>query len=148
MTKDKNITPQVIADTLKLELEVVKGIIDDFIKANIIELIPSDVNVNPTIKVLKPVSSLEGKDSTITKLVIRYTYEGIRDDRNRPFCAKMLTLSEKKMWSRADIENISARLGYSVWDRRGGWYTMPSGRRRTYCRHNWVSNLVKPLENE
>jgi len=143
MTKDSNITPQVIADTLKLELEVVKGIIDDFIKANIIELIPSDVNVNPSIKVLKPVSQLKGKDSTITELVIRYTYEGVKDNRNRPFCEKMLKLSETKMWGRADIESISARLGYSVWDRRGGWYTMPSGKRRTYCRHNWVSNLVK-----
>jgi hypothetical protein len=143
MTKDSNITPEVIADTLKLELDVVKNIINDFVKASIIELIPSDVNVNPTIKVLKPVSSLKGKDSTITELVIRYTYEGPEDNRNRPFCAKMLKLSEKKMWGRADIESISARLGYSVWDRRGGWYTLPSGKHRYYCRHRWVSNLVK-----
>lgn len=143
MTKDSNITPQVIADTLKLELEVVKNIIDDFVKASIIELIPSDVNINPKIKVLKPVSSLKGKDSTITELVIRYTYEGPEDNRNRPFCAKMLKLSETKMWGRADIESISARLGYSVWDRRGGWYTLPSGKHRYYCRHRWVSNLVK-----
>lgn len=143
MTKDSNITPEVIADTLKLELDVVKNIINDFVKASIIELIPSDVNVNPTIKVLKPVSSLKGKDSTITELVIRYSYEGPEDNRNRPFCAKMLKLSEKKMWGRADIENISARLGYSVWDRRGGWYTLPSGKHRYYCRHRWVSNLVK-----
>ena len=143
MTKDSNITPEVIADTLKLELEVVKNIINDFVKASIIELIPSDVNVNPTIKVLKPVSSLKGKDSSITELVIRYTYEGPKDSRNRPFCAKMLNLSETKMWGRADIESISSRLGYSVWDRRGGWYTLPSGKHRYYCRHRWVSNLVK-----
>lgn len=143
MTKDSNITPEVIAKTLKLELEVVKQIMKDFIDYGIIEMVPSDINTNPSIKVLKPVSELSGKDSTITELVIRYTYEGPRDNRNRPFCARMLKISEDKMWSRSDIENISARLGYSVWDRRGGWYTLPSGERRVYCRHNWVSNLVK-----
>jgi len=144
MTKDSNITPEVIAKTLRLELEVVKQIINDFLKAGIIEFIPSDVNINPSIKVLKPVSSLEGKDSTITKFVIRYTYEGPKDNRNRPFCARMLKISETKMWSRADIETISARLGYSVWDRRGGWWTHADGQKTPFCRHSWVSNLVKP----
>ena len=39
----------------------------------------------------------------------------------------MMQLSKTKLWSRQDIENISLRLGYSVWDRRGGWWTMPDG---------------------
>ena len=144
ITKDSNITSEVIAKTLNLELEVVKTIMKNFIDYGIIEMVPSEINANPSIKVLKPVSELKGKDSTITELVIRYTYEGVKDNRNRPFCQKMLALSETKMWSRSDIESISARLGYSVWDRRGGWYTLPSGKHRAYCRHNWVSNLVKP----
>lgn len=144
MTKDKNITAEVIAKTLGYTLEIVNKTIQDFIDSSIIEMLPSEINASPSINVLKPVSSLKGKDSNVVELVIRYTYEGVKDNKNRPFCAKMLMISEDKMWSRSDIENISERLGYSVWDRRGGWYTLPgTNKHRAYCRHNWVANLVK-----
>jgi len=34
-------------------------------------------------------------------------------------------------------------LGYSVWSRRGGWYTIPgTNEHRPYCRHSWASNVV------
>jgi hypothetical protein len=52
-------------------------------------------------------------------------------------------LSKVKKWSRIDIESISERVGYSVWDRRGGWYTQPNGEHREYCRHRWSSKLMK-----
>jgi hypothetical protein len=54
----------------------------------------------------------------------------------------MLKLAKTKLWSRADIENISERLGYSVWDRRGGWFTEPDGTHRPYCRHRWDVKIV------
>jgi hypothetical protein len=47
-----------------------------------------------------------------------------------------------KFFSRADIETMSMRLGYSVWDRRGGWWTKPDGERSPSCRHRWVQNFV------
>jgi hypothetical protein len=47
-----------------------------------------------------------------------------------------------KVYSRSDIETMSARLGYSVWDRKGGWWTMPDGEHSPSCRHTWVSNIV------
>lgn len=143
MTKDQNITPEVLARTLKLDISYVKEIIKELTANKIIDMIPSNVNESPKYKVLKPVSELGGKNAKTTTLVIRYSYEGPKDDRNRLFCRKMLQLSESKMWSRSDIESISERLGYSVWDRRGGWYTEPDGSRRPYCRHRWVSHLVK-----
>jgi hypothetical protein len=47
-----------------------------------------------------------------------------------------------RMYSRAEIEAISARLGYSVFDRRGGWWTMPNGEHSPSCRHVWQSQTV------
>jgi len=143
ITKDENITPQVIARTLKLDTDLVVDIINDFIEREIIKSVPSKINAEPTYKVLKPASELPGKQSKVTTLVIRYSYEGPEDSRNRPFCAKLLELSKRKTWSRSDIESISERVGYSVWDRRGGWYTQPNGEHREYCRHRWTSKLMK-----
>lgn len=72
---------------------------------------------------------------------VMYSYEGVQDNRNRPFCAQMLKLD--RLYSREDIEGISARLGYSVWDRRGGWYK-PKGasEAQPFCRHHWKANIV------
>jgi len=47
-----------------------------------------------------------------------------------------------KLWSRAEIETMSRRMGYSVWDRKGGWYTEPDGFRSKECRHRWVRQIV------
>lgn len=54
---------------------------------------------------------------------------------SRPFCQKMLDLD--RYYSRREIEMISGRLGYSVFDRAGGWWgKSPS------CRHYWRTNVV------
>jgi hypothetical protein len=47
-----------------------------------------------------------------------------------------------RLYSRAEIEAISARLGYSVFDRRGGWWTQPNGQASPSCRHRWFSQVV------
>jgi hypothetical protein len=74
------------------------------------------------------------------KISIMYSYEWKEDvpldqrdtegHRSRPFCKKLMDLN--RIYSRADIENISQRLGYSVFDRCGG----------DDCRHVWKSNIV------
>jgi hypothetical protein len=80
-------------------------------------------------------------------LLIRYSYEWKQGFSNkdkktsRPFCVALLDAN--KMYSRSEIEQISARLGYSVWDRAGGWYTVPdTNTHEPSCRHQWVSNIV------
>jgi len=150
ITKDMNITPSVIASILKVTQDLVQDIIDNFVEIGIISLAVSKINSTPSYKVLKPVSELPGKNSKLTKAFIRYTYEwmpGFTDSdavTSRPFCRKMMEMSQTKTWSRSDIESISARVGYSVWERRGGWYTNPStDKPREYCRHRWVSKLYK-----
>lgn len=150
ITKDKNITPPIIARTLKVTQDMVQDIIDDFIDNDILKAVPSKINSTPSYEVLKPVSELPGKNSKLTKAFIRYTYEwmpGFTDAdavTSRQFCKTLMEMSKTKTWSRSDIESISARVGYSVWERRGGWYTNPTtDKPREYCRHRWVSKLYK-----
>lgn len=150
ITKDKNITPPVIARTLKVTQDMVQEVIDDFINNDILKAVPSKINSTPSYEVLKPVSELPGKNSKLTKAFIRYTYEwmpGFTDSdaaTSRQFCKTLMDMSKTKTWSRSDIESISARVGYSVWERRGGWYTNPTtDKPREYCRHRWVSKLYK-----
>jgi hypothetical protein len=148
ITKDKNITPEVISQNLKIDKSLVDEILNDFIKKKIIEVAESKVNSTPKYKVLKTVSDLGGEPKT-TKLFIRYKYDwrtGFDDSdliSSRRFCVKMREMSNAgKSWSRSDIETLSARLGYSVWERRGGWYTMSDGEHRESCRHIWSSKLM------
>jgi len=148
ITKDKNITPNVISQNLKIDTALVEEIIADFIKKKIISVNESKVNETPKYNVLKTVSELGGEPKT-TKLFIRYKYDwrlGFSDkdmNTSRPFCLKMREMSNAgKSWSRSDIESLSVRLGYSVWERRGGWYTMSDGEHRESCRHIWSSKLM------
>jgi len=144
ITKDKNITPQVISKTLKVSQNLIDDVITDFINDGIVKASPSKINDTPVYEVLKPVSELPGKNSKLTKAFIRYTYEwveGFSDDdlpTSREFCKVMRKMSKTKTWSRSDIESISARVGYSVWERRGGWWGSSFS-----CRHRWVSKLYK-----
>ena len=151
--KDKNITPIVIAKVLKIDVPVVESIIKTLSENNIIKVNTSNVNLNPSYDVLKPISELDGKDSKRAELLIRYSYEwrsivpsGQRDTPehpSRPFCQKMMDLSKTRVWSRSDIEAISARLGYSVFDRVGGWWNSPINPNKEQCRHEWKSLIVK-----
>jgi hypothetical protein len=148
ITKDKNITPEVISQNLKIDKDLVDEILNDFIKKKIIEVAESKVNSTPKYKVLKTVGELGGEPKT-TKLFIRYKYDwrsGFDDSdliSSRRFCVKMREMSNAgKSWSRSDIETLSVRLGYSVWERRGGWYTMSNGEHRESCRHIWSSKLM------
>lgn len=146
--KDKRITPQVIARTLDQTVDVVNEAIADLIDSKILS--EKAVKVGPDEQIerrlLKPLRDLQGKDSKVSQLFIRYSYEwkpGFSDDdlaTSRPFCKKMIQLSRTRIWSRAQIEQISERLGYSVFDRKGGWYgNSPE------CRHRWVSQIVKKI---
>jgi hypothetical protein len=62
---------------------------------------------------------------------------------SREFCSKMIDLG--RYYTRQDINQISDIMGYSVWERKGGWYTKP-GTNQHYptCRHTWMQTLVKP----
>jgi DNA-binding Lrp family transcriptional regulator len=153
ISKDKRITPEVIADTLKESVSTVNNIIKDledkgFIKSKDSKIgkgIDENVIIERTLT--QPLSDIvEQVRPKTTAFLIRYSYEWIAgfSDANlttsRDFCKYVLKAN--KMYSRSEIETISARLGYSVWDRRGGWWTKPNGVHSESCRHEWKSNIV------
>jgi hypothetical protein len=155
IVKDKRITPEVIADTLKEDIGAVKRVIDLLIEKGFIKTSEVkqgkgiDSNVIIERQLTAPIGQIvEAIKPQTTQILIRYSYEwkqGFNDgdlDTSRPFCKYLVTAN--KFYSRSEIEMMSARLGYSVWDRRGGWYTKPGTNTHSpSCRHEWRSNIVK-----
>lgn len=150
ITKQPLIAPEVIAETLNKSVKDVQSTIDELVKNKIITEKKTLIGEDEVVRryVNKPVSELPGKDSKVTEILIMYSYDwrvpASQQDYNtsRPFCQKLMDLSRTRLWSRQDIENISKRVGYSVWDRCGGWWTMPNGEHSYKCRHEWKTNLV------
>jgi hypothetical protein len=134
ISKDKRITAEVISDVVKKPVNVVERIMQGLIDSGYI------TESDGEKKLTKPLREITETKPSTTQILVRYSYEGPKDDRNRPFCARLLELD--KFYSREDIERLSERLGYSVWDRRGGWWTQPDGSRSPSCRHEWKTNIV------
>ena len=138
--KDPKISIDDIAGATKKTREVVQGRLSYLVESGAI-------NYNPKIeerKLTKPLSKLVD-DMEVTTFEVRYSYEwkpivpsSQRDTASHPsrqFCRKLI--AEDKFWTRKGIEMLSARLGYSVFDRGGGWWgDSPS------CRHEWRRNVV------
>ena len=62
---------------------------------------------------------------------------------SREFCRKLIELN--RYYTRDEINTISRIVGYSVWERRGGWMTLPeTNTHLPSCRHSWFQVLVKP----
>ena len=113
----------------------------------------------PTSSELQNVNSENEKK--VTEIILKYSYDWIDDvpiSERKPcnsFCAKLMELN--RLYSRADIETISERLGYSVWDRRGAWIDMEDldedgnpiehhyikdGVKTCHCKHQWKAMAV------
>jgi hypothetical protein len=146
--KDKRITAEVIAGTIGVDLDIINRVLDGLDKRGIVS---SSVSRGITERKLsKPLSELNAPKPSTTSFMVRYSYEwrsdipsGQRDTADHPsrvFCARLMQLD--RLYSRAEIEAISARLGYSVFDRRGGWWTQPNGQASPSCRHRWFAQTV------
>jgi hypothetical protein len=153
MAKDKRITPEVLATTLEQSVETINQVIKTLVQNGYVEVKEYAIGEGYDENIIKehiltaPLADILVKIKPQTKeLLIRYSYEwkeGFSDadiDTSRPFCKYLLKAD--KMYSRSEIETISARLGYSVFDRGGGWYTEPDGNHSPSCRHEWISNIV------
>ena len=145
ISKNKGILVEDIAKALKEDLAVIKERINILRESEVLK-----VDVKTGIpKLTKPLSEIIDKPVKTTFLV-RYQYDWKKivpsSQRNtsahpsRPFCSKLMSL--QKLYTRSEIEMLSARLGYSVFDRAGGWWTMPNGEASPSCRHEWVSKIV------
>ena len=154
ITKDKRITPEVIAEVLKEDVGAVKrviGILEEkgYLKSTETSIGKGDdKSIIIERKLTAPISEIvESMKPKTTEFLIRYSYEwrqGFNDSdlgTSREFCKYFVTTD--KMYSRSEIEAMSARLGYDVFSRAGGWYTLPdTNRHRPFCRHQWKANVV------
>lgn len=146
--KDKRVTPEVLASTTKTDVTIVNKVLAGLESKGFIK----SKSVGTTIErsLPKPLSELPAPKPDTKTYMMRYSYEWRNDipvgQRNtsahpsRPFCARLMELN--RLYSRSEIETISARLGYSVFDRRGGWWTEPDGTHSPSCRHIWQSQIV------
>jgi DNA-binding MarR family transcriptional regulator len=153
ISKQKLVTPEVIAEVLGEDVATIKRVIKGFEEKGYLKITEKkigagiDSNIEITRTLTEPLKNIIEKIKPITtEFLIRYSYEwkaGFNDsdiESSRPFCKFLLRAN--KMYSRSEIEQMSARLGYSVWDRRGGWWTQPNGNHSPSCRHNWQTNIV------
>ena len=153
ISKQKDITPEVIAEVLDEDVDTINNVLKDLEDRKILKTketkIGKGINSNIIVsrELTQPLSKAVGETKPqTTEILVRYSYDwktGFNDTdakKSRPFCVALL--EAKKLYSRSDIEMMSARLGYSVWDRKGGWWTMPSGEHSESCRHEWKTNIV------
>lgn len=152
INKQKDITPEVLAEVLGEDVATIEQILSDLEQNGKIKStekkIGTGINQDIVIEreLTSPLSeSVDVKPET-TSIMVKYSYEWKAGFTNanigtsRDFCVALLEAN--KLYSRAEIETMSAELGYSVWDRKGGWYTKPNGERSPECRHEWKTNIV------
>ncbi len=143
--KDKRITADVIAETLDLEVDSVNEILKRLQKEGRISAKVTRIGQDEIIerKLSEPLAKQSELKPETLGFKIMYSYEwrsgfgfGVDDEpKRREFCARLQDMN--KLWSRADIETWSRRLGYSVWDRGGGWWGNSK-----QCRHEWRRVVV------
>jgi hypothetical protein len=128
-----------LTQIFELDIEQVRTITDRLKAEGILQI--GDTNI---IKVVPN----NTKKITLPEIKVMYSYEkrlGVEGrtllPTSRPFCQKMVALSETKLFSRQDIQQISERLGYSVFKRAGGFWNN-KGKIEYQCRHGWVQKVV------
>ena len=144
VTADEKATVKNIADAVKLdEPEVIE----------ILKKLQSDGKLNWTNNAIKitDIGRADIQDEGLPKIEVRYKYDLSPDapplmpgGNSREFCIKMMETN--KLYTRQEIDQISAIVKYNAWLRRGGWYTVPNSEpplHIPHCRHEWVQRVVR-----
>jgi len=156
------------------ELKVL-AIIEDNPKANIQELSKgtdiSEKEVVKILRVLQDAGKIEwtnraikitdigrgdiGDSGGVPKIELRYKYDLDPTapplqpgGESREFCKEMMKMN--RLYTRAEIDQLTQILGYDVWKRRGGWYTVPESSPPIHipsCRHLWKQVYVRRNNN-
>lgn len=144
LKENKGLQVGDIVNITKLDAKVVADTIAKLTKAQLIKSYEDGLETTP--KGLKEIKNLQ------TELVVRYQYglaPGIQGPiiipTSRDFCRKVE--GSGRVYSREDINMMSAELGYDVWKRRGQWYTNPeTGITTPQCRHIWVQKVLRRIK--
>lgn len=150
LDKDPLMENKTIADTLRIKEDRVADLIKDLVDEEQIS-VKEKISGGDKKLIRVPKSSAIRQANKIGNefedFKIMYSYEwrpGVKPNKrnSREFCVKLLDAN--KMYSRAQIEQISKIVGWDVWNFRGGWWTRKGGEARTpFCRHIWQANVVK-----
>ena len=150
LDKDPLMENKTIADTLRIKEDRVADLIKDLVDEEQISVKEKISGGNKkVIRVPKSYAIRQANKigNEFEDFKIMYSYEwrpGVKPNKrnSREFCVKLLDAN--KMYSRAQIEQISKIVGWDVWNFRGGWWTRKGGEARTpFCRHIWQANVVK-----
>ena len=144
LKENKGLQVGDIVNITKLDPQVV---VDTIAKLNDAKLIKGyNEGLEVTTKGLDEISQLK------TEIVVRYKYSiapgikgGILLPTSRDFCKQIV--QSNRVYSRADIDAMSAQTGIDVWSRRGGWYHNPTlDVNVPQCRHIWQQQLLRRLK--
>ena len=144
LKENKGLQVGDIVNITKLDAKVVTDAIAKLAKAELVKSYEDGLETTP--KGLEEIKNLQ------TELVVRYKYGlapgitgGLLLDTSRKFCTDVV--NSGRVYSREDINMMSAELGYDVWKRRGEWYTNPTtGITTPQCRHIWVQQLLRRIK--
>lgn len=153
ISKDKLISPENIAKVLGVKREWVARQIAELIQAG---ALVQKVNVIDGVEQIERGRTPQAEDilkklppPKTTEILLRYSYqkrpiaEGAPIiSTTRPFCRKLMELSnEGRVYTRGEIEKVSARVGYSVFERAGGFW-FHDGEADPQCRHYWRTEIL------
>ncbi len=144
--KDPAITSDKIAEKTKQSIKVISDRISALIEAKAINIRGALKELGESAKDFIKPRNPDG----VPLVQVMYKYDVLPEygpqkliSGSREFCVKMIELG--RYYTREDINQISQIMGYSVWERKGGWYTKPdSNQHYPSCRHTWMQVLVKP----
>lgn len=151
LNKDALMPREEIAKVLKVSTGDISKAIEQLIRREYLEpgKAVSGGDKIPEYSVTKSGSNvLEQQGAKTEKIEVRYRYE-VKSGMGKPviettrdFCRKLIDLD--KLYTREEIEIITNRVGYNVWEMRGGWYTKPGTTIHVpSCRHIWKQKVVR-----
>jgi hypothetical protein len=144
LIKDELMNAKDMAKALKSTEKEVAKTLEGLVKSG-------DIKVNKSTGANKVTESgvrvVEEKPSKVADIYVKYSYEVIAGmgkpiiETTRDFCRDLIR--KDKLYTRDEIEKISSRVGYNVFEMRGGWMT----KRGTdisvpHCRHQWQQVIV------
>ena len=138
LKKQPNATDLQIAEALKIENYIIVDIVDKLTKSGVIKTVDN---------VRKVTDRIPSKQLPEIKVLYTYRKRAIADGPSiipttRRFCKRLVQLSESgKMWSIKNIQDLTQRVGYSVFKRCGGFWNN-NGVIEYQCRHEWVKHIV------
>lgn len=144
--KDPKVSAETIAEVLDQKPSYIKERISNLEDAGVLKTTTTTIGIDTIIEraiVQETIAEMPKPDTV--DIFVKYEYgwrpevpASQRDSAahpSRPFCKRLMDLN--KVYTRTEIEGISQRLGYSVFDRQGGWWG-----ENPHCRHQWNKIIV------